>query len=626
LGGNNPTESNDENSIFINSENEHKIVMNWYDRLSGYSIAPTDLIRFIIIATLTLLCIFITTSSVSRDLGTIYAQLFYFPIVYATYFYPRRGLYLAGACAVVYETVAYAYIYPNAGGLILITVQALLFICIAAMVAYVSEKVNATEIRNRSIVEKSQMGIIVFDQNTHAIRLTNTHLEHMLGYSDEVLARMTFPQLFSSGEERQRFTKALATGKEIPNFETVFVNRDGKPIWVNLSWSRITENLVSCTVNDINTYKLARQAADEIDAEYKQVTDSFPTSIIFIRDQMIIYSNPAFASFSGHKPEDLLGKDPLSLIHPNDQAAFLDSCHLAENQVQQPARLEVSTLVKSGETRPATLFFTRILQNGTPAILINLVDMPGQEHSKERDQLDSKRQRGIISTFAYELRTPLQPIMGYINLLTQDPETYGVTDETRIILDRCAQSVDRERQIINQMLELSVIDTGKIPLEYSVFSIPDLLRKIIDAGGYMKHADISIDVPQNLTFEADRNKISVVVDTMLSNAVKYSTPPRKIRIRYRSLPDDCMHYLTIRDNGIGITDKRLDEIFEPFPIPESGKTLKFDKVGLSLAIAKKYIKLHGGYISVDSIMAIETTFGIHIPKKRPEEGEHDNET
>ena len=113
---------------------------------------------------------------------------------------------------------------------------------------------------------------------------------------------------------------------------------------------------------------------------------------------------------------------------------------------------------------------------------------------------------------------------------------------------------------------------------------------------------------------------------MLSNAVKYSTHPRKIHIAYRSAPNDTMHRLSIRDNGIGITDARLDEIFEPFPIPESGKSLKFDKIGLSLAIAKKYIKMHGGYISVDSIINLETTFSIHIPKKRPEEGEHNNGT
>ena len=588
-------------------------------RVSGYSVSHTDFVRLIVIASLTFLCLVITTFSVSRDLETIYAQLFYFPIVYATYFYPRRGLYFAGACAVVYESYAYIYIFPNTSGLVTVTIQALLFICIAAMVAYVSEKVHASEARNRSIVEKSQMGIIVFDQNTYAIRLTNTHLERLLGYSDEDLAAMTFPQLFSSPEDQRRFFDALATGKEIRNFETVVLTRDKQPVWVNLSWSRITENLVSCTVNDINKFKLAKQAADEIDAQYKQVTDSFPTCIIIIRNQMIVYTNPSFMVFSGFDPEELMGKDPLMLIHPDDQAEFQKSCHLAENPLPVPVRSDVSIRVKSGKSRPATLFYTRILQEGTPAVLINLVDLAGE--GREKEQLDNKQSRGIISTFAYELRTPLQPIMGYINLLTQDPHAYGVTEETKLILDRCAESVDRERQIINQMLELSVIDTGKISLEYSVFSVPDLLKTIIDEGKYRTQATITIEVPSNLTFNADKNKILTVIDTMLSNAVKYSTHPRKIEIVYRAAPQDSMHRLFIRDNGIGITDARLDEVFEPFP-DSAQKSLKFDKVGLSLAIAKKYIKMHGGYISVDSIINLETTFGIHIPKTRPAEVEH----
>ena len=431
-----------------------------------------------------------------------------------------------------------------------------------------------------------------------------------------------FPNSSLCRKTRQKFIEFVASGEEIRNFETVFVTREKEPVWVNLSWSRITENLISCTVVDINKFRLAKLAADEIDAQYKQVTDSLPTCIVIIRDQMIVYANPSFEVFSGYVPEELLGKDPLTLIHPDDQAGFPAVLSSRRNRIIPPGRSEVNVLIKSGKIRPATLFFTRILQNGSPSVLINLVDIPEPESAKGPTQQDNKRQRGIISTFAYELRTPLQPIMGYINLLMQDPETYGVTEETRIILDRCAKSVDRERQIINQMLELSVIDTGKISLEYSVFSIPDLLKTIIDAGGYAADADITMDVPADLTFDADKNKISTVIDTMISNAVKYSTHPRKVHISYRSSPNDTMHRLSIRDNGIGITDARLDEIFEPFPIPDSGKTLKFDKIGLSLAIAKKYIKMHGGYISVDSILNLETTFSIHIPKKRPAEVEH----
>ena len=597
--------------------------MKPFIRIFGYSVSHTDLTRCIIIASLTLVCILITTVSLSQSLETLYAQLFYFPIVYATYFYPRKGLWLAGACAVLYEGFAYLYLFPDTGALIYVTGQAILFICIAALVAFVSEKLNSSEARSRSIVEKAQSGIILFDQNTLAIHLTNAHLEHMLGFTGEELAGMTFPQLFSSIEDQQKFFESLKSGEETQNTETIFLTRDKGPIWVNLSGSRITENLVSCTVIDINKYKLAKQAADEIDAQYKQVADNFPTCIIIIRNQMIVYTNPSFELFSNYTRKDLMGKDPISLIHPDDHEEFRNSCHLAETRSPPPGRLEVGLQIKSGKIRPATLFFTRILQGEIPAVLINLVDIPGQEGLKNQIQQDSKRQRGIISTFAYELRTPLQPIMGYINLLTQDPDKYGVTEETKIILDRCAKSVDRERQIINQMLELSVIDAGKIPLEYSIFPFLDLITSIIDAGGYRKTADITIDLPNYLTFDADKNKISTVIDTMISNAVNYSTPPRKIRIAYISSPNDSMDRLSIKDNGIGITDSRLDEIFDPFPVSDSGeRKQKYERIGLSLAIAKKYIKMHEGYISVDSIMNLETTFIIHIPKKRPEEPEH----
>jgi signal transduction histidine kinase len=118
-------------------------------------------------------------------------------------------------------------------------------------------------------------------------------------------------------------------------------------------------------------------------------------------------------------------------------------------------------------------------------------------------------------------------------------------------------------------------------------------------------------------FEADLSKISTVIESMLSNAVNYSKHPRKIRISYQSGASDKMHRIAIQDNGIGITNTQLDEIFEPFQLPDSGITSrKYDRIGLSLSIAKKYIQMHGGYISVDSIVNLGSTFTIHLPKTR----------
>jgi signal transduction histidine kinase len=79
-----------------------------------------------------------------------------------------------------------------------------------------------------------------------------------------------------------------------------------------------------------------------------------------------------------------------------------------------------------------------------------------------------------------------------------------------------------------------------------------------------------------------------------------------------------MHRLSIQDNGVGITSAQLDEIFEPLRVPESGTTRrKSGRIGLSLSIAKKYIQMHGGYISVESIVNLGSTFSIHIPKHKP---------
>jgi PAS domain S-box-containing protein len=598
--------------------------MDKYVKVLGQTLSHTDIVRVFVVASLSLSCIFITAISLQRQTGTVYDQLFYFPIIYGTYFYPKKGLWLAGVSALAFEVLSYFYVYPNPVDLISTTGQAILFILVALVVAYFTEKVNTSEARYRSIFESSLMGIILFDQNTFAIRMTNWCVEQMLGYTEEELRSMSFSALFFTPEEQRVFYQQLGSSVDITNFETRFLTKSKEPLWVALSWRRITENMVSTSIIDINSRKLAEQAAEENSAQYKQVTENSPTSIIILRDEKIVYTNPSFTQFSGYSPGELLGKDLLTLVHEEDRAEFFRFISTRIEKADIPEIRECRFITKSGEIRLSALFFTPIVQRGTPALLINLVDITEREKLKERFQKDTELRHGIISTVAHELRTPLQPIMGYLNLLTQDPKTYGVTDETRAILDRCAKSVDRESQIINQMLELSVLDAGKIPLSYSIVPVRDLLKTIVDTGGYAAKADLTIDAPTDATMEADESKLSVVIDSMLSNAVNYSKPPRKIRVAYQFSNAEQMHRISIQDNGVGITNSQLDEIFEPFTLPDSGSmSRKPDRVGLSLSIAKKYVQMHGGYISVDSIVNLGSTFTIHIPRTpNPAEASH----
>jgi PAS domain S-box-containing protein len=591
--------------------------------IAGYTFSHTDIVRLFVIISLTISCIFITIITLSRHDEAIYAQLFYFPILYATTFFPKRGLFLAGFCALVYEILSYVYMFPDTGGMIYTTGQAILFICIAAVITHFTEKINTSEARYRSIFETSLLGIVLFDQNSFAIRLTNSHMGQMLGFSADEMIKMTFAEFFLAKYEQRRFFEYFGSNEDVMNFEARFITKSGDPVWVNLSWSRIDGNIVSCSVIDINQRKRAEQEAEENLTQYKQVTENAPTCIIILRENRIVYVNPSCKNFTGYEPDEITGKEIAPLIHPDDLSSFPVLPIIPDPKRPLPAISELRFVTKGGEFRLGTLFFSWITQKGTPAVLINLVDITEHEKLKETVQLDKERQQGVISTVAHELRTPLQPIMGYLNLLMQDPKTYGVNEETRAILDRCAKSVDRESQVINQMLELSVLDAGKIELEYSVFSVSEMIGMIIETGGYSEKAELVITIPKDLTFEADRTKIAVVVDSMLSNAVTYSKPPRKIRISYQYSQKDQMHQFSIQDNGVGITNTQLDEIFEPFHVPETGAlNKKYDRIGLSLSIAKKYIQMHGGFIRVDSIVNLGSTFTIHIPKYPPEGNNH----
>jgi signal transduction histidine kinase len=124
------------------------------------------------------------------------------------------------------------------------------------------------------------------------------------------------------------------------------------------------------------------------------------------------------------------------------------------------------------------------------------------------------------------------------------------------------------------------------------------------------------DIPPGQSVSADMDRLYVVFDSIISNAVNYSKPPRTITIAYESAPADSEHRITIKDNGIGIDEAALPSIFEPFQLADAAKlSRRFDRIGLSLSIAKKIVQMHGGDITVTSTVNVGSTFAIHLPKE-----------
>ena len=146
------------------------------------------------------------------------------------------------------------------------------------------------------------------------------------------------------------------------------------------------------------------------------------------------------------------------------------------------------------------------------------------------------------------------------------------------------------------------------------------MKKVIDTGAFLTKAEVTVDIGDPVLVSADMDRIFSILDSLLSNAVNYSKPPRKIAIYYRSGIDDKLHHISVRDNGIGIQESAFTSIFEPFQLADAAVlSRKYDRLGLSLSIAKKIVQMHGGDITVESVVNAGSTFTLHLPKEVPNE-------
>jgi signal transduction histidine kinase len=199
--------------------------------------------------------------------------------------------------------------------------------------------------------------------------------------------------------------------------------------------------------------------------------------------------------------------------------------------------------------------------------------------------------------------------------LLLEEEFGALTDEQREFIKSMHESAAHMLEIVNQMLEITKIDAGKLTLNYTSFDLVSLIRKNIEVNklwASKKEIDIGFTSPyQELVVYGDGGKISQVVDNLLSNAIKYSHRGRPIRVSL-SRDNDTVH-VAVEDNGQGIPEEELHKIFTPFAKLSVTSTEGEQSTGLGLAICKRIIEGHGGEIHVESTKGEGSTFTFSIP-------------
>lgn len=232
------------------------------------------------------------------------------------------------------------------------------------------------------------------------------------------------------------------------------------------------------------------------------------------------------------------------------------------------------------------------------------------EELKELDRMKTD----FINIASHELRTPVVPIVGYIDLFKMDKDN-NLTEKQRSYLEIIERNLERLNKLIDSMLDISRLEGKKAKIVPEKVSLTEIVEEIIedfrlkiDEKGHELIVDLKDDLPK---ITADRQKLTQVFSNLISNAIKYT--PENGRIEISMKIDNGQYHITVKDNGVGIPLRDQGKIFKPFYLANQSLTREDGRVGLGLAISKGNIELHGGKIWVESEEGKGSTFHVTLP-------------
>jgi signal transduction histidine kinase len=236
-------------------------------------------------------------------------------------------------------------------------------------------------------------------------------------------------------------------------------------------------------------------------------------------------------------------------------------------------------------------------------------------------QTASRHKSEFLANMSHELRTPLNAIIGFSEVLLE--RMFGdLNAKQDEYLQDILSSGRHLLSLINDILDLSKIEAGRMELELGVFSLPEVLENSLTMvrERASSHAiTLGLNVGPGLgPVEADERKVKQVLFNLLSNAVKFT--PDGGRVEVTAHPAGEAVAIAVRDTGIGIAPEDQERIFDEFR-QVSGDTGKQEGTGLGLALTRRFVELHGGSIRVESRVGEGSTFTVTLPLRRSPAGE-----
>lgn len=484
-----------------------------------------------------------------------------------------------------------------------------------------------------STLESTMDGILVVDQDGKIQRYNNKFLEMwripnsvIKSKSDDealnfVLSQLKYPEEFIN-KVRELYKNISAESVDLLEFKDGRVfERYSRP---QMSGDHAVGRVWS--FRDITDRKKAEEALIESEKKFRSL---FETSIEGIlasdAEQKITLVNPRMSELTGYSVEELMGMNFKQLI-PADELEKHEQ-KIDDRKTGKSDVYEKKILRKDGTTIWVLVSATPIFRNGTEyqgsfGMFTDISDKKIAEKqlivAKEKAEELNRLKSVFLANISHELRTPLIGIIGYAEALYNEIESPEFKEMAYTLL----KSGNRLKETLNLILDLSHIEAEKIDVSLSPYNLSKLIRDRAQAHYFAareKGLNLQLSLDQDdIIINADERLLSQVIEHLIANAIKYTNKGEIVVSVIKKMENGSEYaIIKVKDTGIGISKENLNRIFEPFRQASEGLSRLYEGVGLGLTVAKKFIELMGGEISVESVVNKGSEFTIKFPVYSP---------